>query len=147
MSENKSMSKDYIQRYADGIVDKFREDVLRSKDYGNLSFWMSLLKDIMALIQSTVKLKGLDKMEIAMDSIHKLANAVLETNPGELDMNTHKTINIVLSDEGLGIMKATTGIIKNFMRSIDTNGDGEISSQECRDLFSCCFPKVDKSKK
>ena len=133
--------KQNIETGVRDVLARFKSDVVQSGDYGNLSFWMSLLRRIMQFIQASVKLKGLDKMEIALSSIRELATTLLETNPAEIDENTKKTLNAVLSDDGLGLLGAATGVIKDFMRQIDKDGDGEISAQECKDMFSCCFPR------
>lgn len=139
MSDNNDV-KQAIETGVRDVISRFKTEVIESGDYGNLSFWMALLRKIMQFIQTSIKLKGLDKMEIALSSIKELASTLLETNPADIDEQTKKTLNAVLSDEGLGLLGAATGVIKDFMRKIDTDGDGEISAQECRDLFSCCFP-------
>lgn len=145
MSNNNDV-KQAIETGVRGVIYRFKTEVIESGDYGNLSFWMALLRKIMQFIQTSIKLKGLDKMEIALSSIKELASTLLETNPADIDEQTKKTLNAVLSDEGLGLLGAATGVFKDFMRKIDTDGDGEISAQECRDLFSCCFPNKQSSK-
>ena len=140
-------TKKRIQKEVDNAIEQFKDEVLTSGDVGQLSFWMSLLRKIMQWIQSSVKMKGLDKMEIALDSVKSLAQMLLDSNVANIDEKAASTLKTVLSEEGLGLMGAATSVIKDFMRKIDTDGDGEISMDECANLFSCCFPNKKKNSK
>lgn len=141
MNQSVSTKKEEIALEIKRVISHFESDVMNSPKIADLSFWMGLLRRIMEWVQKSVKMKGLDKMEIAMDSIRHFASALINSNVGKIDEKALKTLKAVLSDEGLGLMGAATSVIKDFMRRIDTDGDGEISSAECASLFSCCFPK------
>ena len=55
------------------------------------------------------------------------------------------TVKMILTDEGMGILKGTTSIIKDLIRGMDKDGDQEVSMDELKDFFcGCCSLKKAK---
>lgn len=136
--EYDQMVKDLTEEIKD-LVKEWKEG-----EAGSLGNWIELFKQIMEFAQDLKTVPGLTKANICIDVISNIAQSMLDENVANLPEETVKTLNLVLSDQGLQILKATTGVIKNFIAGIDTNNDGHISKEELEDFFCGCCPRLKK---
>ena len=138
--------KDEYDHMVNDLTDHFKDLVKEWKDGedGKLSNWINLFKEIMEFAQEHKSVPGVTKANICIDVISAVAQSLLDENVANLPEETVKTLNLVLSSDGLEILKASTGLIKNFIAGIDTNNDGNISKEELEDFFCGCCPRLKK---
>ena len=67
---------------------------------------------------------------------------LIDENPGKLTDEQLKTLRFILTEEVVYSLKVSAGLLKKLINVIDTNKDGEISSEEMhnfwRKYFCCC---------
>ena len=122
------------------LIDQWTE-----KEAGNFDSWLQLMQSVMIVIQKNYKKTGIEKAEISIDVVQKLAEYYYNKNKNKLSENSIKVLNLVMSDNGAFLLNGATSFIKRILNSIDTNNDGEISNDECKNFFRkfcCCCPKI-----
>lgn len=144
--EKTEPKKDEYDHIVNDLTNHFKDLVKEWKEGepGKLSNWINLFKEIMEFAQEHKSVPGLVKANICIDVISAVAQSLLDENVANLPEETVKTLNLVLSSDGLEMLKASTGLIKNFIAGIDTNNDGHISKEELDDFFCGCCPRLKK---
>ena len=99
-----------------------------------------------AKVQLLKTVPGLQKADLCIDAIGRIAQALIDTNVA--DVSNIDTVKMILSPQGMGILRGATSVLKDLIRGIDRDGDQEISSSELRDFFcGCCGPLHKPNKK
>jgi len=115
----------------------------KAYDVGSLENWIGLLKQVMKGIEKAGTINGgVAKSTVAIDVIQKLAQVLIDENPAKLTDEQLKTVRFILTDDGVAALKVSAGLLKKLINIIDTNKDGEISSEELKSFwkkyFCCC---------
>ena len=115
----------------------------KAHDVGSLENWIGLLKQVMKGIEKAGTINGgVAKSTVAIDVIQKLAQVLIYENPAKLTDEQLKTVRFILTDNGAAALKVSAGLLKKLINIIDTNKDGEISSEELKSFwkkyFCCC---------
>ena len=115
----------------------------KASDAGNLENWINLLKQVMKTLESDLPNEGgVVKGTIAINVVQGLAQILIDENVANLDENQLRTVKLILSDEGVSVLRMSTGLLKKAMNVIDTNRDGKISGEEFKSFwkryFCCC---------
>ena len=139
----------------DDIVDNFMKLIASwtKQEAGDTSSYMKLFSNICMYIQNLSKttaltLTGVEKANMAMDSIVRICNKLMKENPLKLEGKEMDTLKMILSDQGLSLLRGATTGIKLAMKYMDKDQNGEISTEEFLESFCCCcFPKSAKKKK
>ena len=132
------MDSDAQAQATQRLVDsswKLVEPWIDTNKYDNMNEWVELFRSIMKTVQETLKVPGLVKAEIAVDTVQKLASRLL--TKVEVD---NPIVKLIVSEGGGKILKAATKGFKEALSSLDKDGDGEISLSECKSIFACCCP-------
>ena len=146
MSENdKDTTVDPIEITINNLFNEFVPLVRKWKSYdvGSLESWIGLLKQVMRSVEKIDNINGgIAKSTVAIDVLHRLAQVLIDENPGKLTDEQLKTVRFILTEEGVSALKVSAGLLKKLINVIDTNKDGEISSEEMhnfwRKYFCCC---------
>ena len=147
MSEKESKNAfpvvvDEYDKITQETVDHFKPLVKRwkARDVGDFQSWLSLLKQIMKVLESKASHEGgIAKATLAIDIIQKLAQMFIDENIANLNEDQMKTVNLILSDEGAAMLRVSTGLLKRLLNAIDTNNDGNISTTEAQSFFKKIF--------
>lgn len=109
-----------------------------AQQVGSLQNWIAFFRQIMETVQSTWNIPGVQKAELCIEVLQDIAQALIDENPAHLTDTELQTVKIVLSSEGLHLLQASTAFLKQLIRSVDRDNDGEISLEECAN-FCCPF--------
>lgn len=145
-SAKKSLSVEEYQSAKDNLLKTFAPMIRswKSGEAGELRSWMAMLQSIMSSIQQTHRIPGTQKAQLALDALQGVARILMDENVAGLSDTELETVRVVLSSEGLQLLTASTSFLKNLIQRIDTDGDGDISAQECRDFCCGCFGGLKK---
>ena len=109
---------------------------------GKVSTWMSLFSDICRHVQKHSNIRGVQKAELAVDAVTTLCRSFLNENIASIPEEAKATLQLILSDSGVNLLKGATGMIKGLLKGLDKNQDGEISMDEfVQGCFGCCVNK------
>lgn len=149
MTKKKSIGDKEFQDIINDFSDHFQKLVSewKGKQVGSMASWMGLFQSIMEKIQLVKGLPGLVKADICIEVISSVAQSLINTNAASLSEDQLNTVKMILTKEGAGILRGATSVIKGFMRSIDSNGDEEITMDELKDFFCGCCGIKEKKKK
>ena len=139
-------TQEEIELHVQSLTSHFQKLVesWKQEGIGSMASWMGLFQSIMQKAQLLKSVPGLRKADICLDVIAGIANALIESNPEDVDLTT---VKMILTDEGMGILKGTTSVIKDLIRGMDKDGDQEVSMDELKDFFcGCCSLKKAKKK-
>ena len=115
---------------------------------GEISSWMSLFGNVCRHVQTHKNIAGVQKAELAVDCVTVLCRSFLNENIASIPEEAKATLQLILSDSGVNLLKGTTSMIKGFLKGLDKNQDGEISLEEfVEGCFGCCVKKKKKGKK
>ena len=138
-SQKVELNKVEYDDILDDLQHHFGELVKSWKDQevGTMGSWLGLFRAMMQKVQVLRSVPGLQKADLCIDAIARIAQTLVDTNAASV--SSIETVKMVLSPEGMGILRGTTSLIKDFMRGLDKDGDQEISGEELRDFFcGCC---------
>ena len=145
MQDTKEKKKLTEEEYQD-VRTKLRKEINEmissnwtQTQFGSLNEWMVLLKTIMGIIQKTYKIPGVQKSSLAIDVLQDIATIIIDENVANLNEEQLKTVKTVLSSEGFQLLSVSTSFLKQIISNIDTDGDGEISKEECHAFCCGCF--------
>lgn len=116
---------------------------------GSFNSWLSLMRNVMETLETYNNKTGLEKADLAIDTVQKLAVYYYEKHKSEIDSNStvKDMLDTIMSPNGAYLLNGGTTFIKNMLREMDLNGDGEISKEElnayCAKKCPClpCLPK------
>jgi len=145
MSEEKNKTK--FEQIIDDISNSTSELILSWTKHsaGDISNWFSLMESIVQIIENKYgkTIKGIDKANIATKAIIDVAHNLWDKYTSELSdeekehlKNGDLKILCVIMDNP-SILTASTSFLKKLLDHIDTDGDGEITANECK-MFWCC---------
>jgi len=121
------------------LIDKWSIE-----EAGSFNSWLGLMRNVMETLETYKNKTGLEKASLAIDSVQKLAVYYYEKHKEEI--NAHQFVKdmleTIMSPNGAYLLNGGTTFIKNWLKEIDLNGDGEISKAEC-DVYlakacACC---------
>ena len=136
------------QKNIESLVTKASKLISKwtNKEAGDFSMWVDLIKPIAIIVKEQSDNTQIDSIKLAIDIIQRLAKKYYDEHKNKLDDGVRKVLDFVMSDNGSFILSTSTSLIGKLLDEIDTNNDGQISGDECKNFFlkfcCCCIPSL-----
>ena len=120
-----------IERFTKEALDLVQE--WSNEQFGSMSDWFELGSSVKDLIDDAKDVTQIDKISLSLDVIHNVAKEVMKKYGDRLNEEQMGVVQYFVSDSHNNVLSGVIGFIKSLLNKIDTNKDGKISKDECKD--------------
>jgi hypothetical protein len=110
------------------------------QEFGNLASWFKIFYIINNLAKEHKTSTQLEKITLSLDVVENFANAFAQKYRDKLNEKEREILDIFVNGQGASVLQASNDFLQEILNNIDTNKDGKISKQECKNYF-CCIPR------
>lgn len=143
LSNNDEKNITNLVNKASALISKWT-----NKEAGDFSMWVDLIKPIVVIVKEQSDDTQIDSIKLAIQIVQRLAQKYYDDHKDKLDEGVRRVLDFIMSDNGSFILNTSTGLLGRLLDEIDTNNDGQISADECKNFFArmclCCVPKTKK---